>query len=131
MLYRTEGHLFAKLGQSDSCCLNTRTPALTYGLRGLSYYKLSIAGPARDLHSGVFGHTVHSEPMTDLISLLGTLISPQGDILVKWVDEMVDAADADERDIKEATGASIALSADKMSVRMGRMRSPQFVNPQY
>ena len=69
--------------------------------------------------------------MTDLISLLGTLISPQGDILVKWVDEMVDAADADERDIKEATGASIALSADKVSVLMGRMRSPPFVNPQY
>ena len=34
--------------------------------------------------------------MTDLISLLGTLVSPQGDILVKWVDEMVDAPDADE-----------------------------------
>ena len=61
--------------------------------------------------------------MTDLINLLGTLVSPQGDILVKCVDEMVDAADADERDI-EAAGASIALPADKVSVSMGRMRSP-------
>ena len=36
---------------------------------------------------------------------------------------MVDTADADERDI-EVAGASIALSADKVSVLMGRMRSP-------
>jgi Cys-Gly metallodipeptidase DUG1 len=73
--------------------------------------------------------------MTDLISLLGTLVSPQGDILVKGVDEMVEAADADERaiyeglnynitDVEEAAGAAIALSSDKVSVLMGRMRSP-------
>ncbi|KAF8960946.1 glutamate carboxypeptidase [Flammula alnicola] len=119
---------------SDNYWLNTRTPALTYGLRGLSYYKVTISGPARDLHSGVFGRTVH-EPMTDLISLLGTLVSPQGDILVKGVDDMVAAADEEEKaiyaglnysinDIEEAAGAAIALSADKVAVLMGRMRSP-------
>jgi len=119
---------------SDNYWLNTRTPALTYGLRGLSYYKVTISGPARDLHSGVFGRTVH-EPMTDLISLLGTLVSPQGDILIKGVDEMVPAADEEEKaiysaldyaisDIEESAGAPIALSADKVSVLMGRMRSP-------
>jgi len=76
--------------------LNTRTPALTYGLRGLSYYRVTVAGPGRDLHSGVFGRTVH-EPMTDLIILLSTLVSPQGDILVKGVDEMVPPADEEEK----------------------------------
>ncbi|PPQ74164.1 hypothetical protein CVT26_006768 [Gymnopilus dilepis] len=119
---------------SDNYWLNTRTPALTYGLRGLSYYKVTISGPARDLHSGVFGRTVH-EPMTDLINLLGTLVSPQGDILIKGVDEMVAPPDEEEKkiyagldyaisDIEEAAGASIALSSDKVSVLMGRMRSP-------
>jgi Cys-Gly metallodipeptidase DUG1 len=119
---------------SDNYWLNTRTPALTYGLRGLSYYKVTVSGPGRDLHSGVFGRTVH-EPMTDLISLLGTLVSPQGDILVKGVDDMVPPPDDDEKaiyaglnysisDIEEAAGASIALSADKVAVLMGRMRSP-------
>jgi Cys-Gly metallodipeptidase DUG1 len=73
--------------------------------------------------------------MTDLISLLGTLVTPQGDILIKGVDEMVPPADEEERgiyagldysiaDIEEAAGASIALSSDKVSVLMGRMRSP-------
>jgi len=81
---------------SDNYWLNTRTPVLTYGLRGLSYYKVTVTGPARDLHSGVFGRTVH-EPMTDLISLLSTLVAPDGKILVKGVDEMVAAPDEEEK----------------------------------
>lgn len=32
--------------------LNTSTPCLTYGLRGIAYFKISVSGPARDLHSG-------------------------------------------------------------------------------
>jgi Cys-Gly metallodipeptidase DUG1 len=119
---------------SDNYWLNTRTPALTYGLRGLSYYRVTIAGPGRDLHSGVFGRTVH-EPMTDLVILLSTLVSPQGDILIEGVDEMVPPADEEERalyaaldysisDVEEAAGGPIALSSDKVDVLMGRMRSP-------
>jgi Cys-Gly metallodipeptidase DUG1 len=53
---------------SDNYWLDTKTPCLTYGLRGINYYEIRIQGPARDLHSGVFGGTVH-EPMTDLILL--------------------------------------------------------------
>lgn len=34
----------------------------------MNYFKISVAGPAKDLHSGVFGNTVH-EPMTDLVTL--------------------------------------------------------------
>ncbi|KAH9474594.1 Cys-Gly metallodipeptidase dug1 [Psilocybe cubensis] len=119
---------------SDNYWLNTRTPALTYGLRGLAYYKVTVSGPARDLHSGVFGRTVH-EPMTDLISLLGTLVTPQGDILIPGVDAMVAPPDEEEKkiyakldysisDVEESAGAAIALSSDKVAVLMGRMRSP-------
>ncbi len=90
--------------------------------------------------------------MTDLINVLSTLVSPQGDILVKGVDDMVPRADEEEKcvtsilcpysllisthraiyaglnyeisDIEEAAGASIALSDDKVAVLMGRMREP-------
>jgi Cys-Gly metallodipeptidase DUG1 len=37
------------------------------------------------------------EPMTDLISLLGTLVTPDGKILVKGVDEMVPEPDEEEK----------------------------------
>jgi hypothetical protein len=40
--------------QSDNYWLGTRTPCLTYSPRGLSYYKITVSGPACDLHSGVF-----------------------------------------------------------------------------
>ena len=82
--------------QSDNYWLNTRTPCLTYGLRGLAYFKLVVSGPARDLHSGAFGRAVH-EPMTDLVQLLSKLVSTDGTILVPGVDDMVSAASADER----------------------------------
>ena len=82
--------------QSDNYWLNTRTPCITYGLRGLVYFKLTISGPTRDLHSGVFGRTVH-EPMTDLVLLMSKLVNTDGSILVPGVDDMVKAADADEK----------------------------------
>ncbi|CAK5266879.1 unnamed protein product [Mycena citricolor] len=119
---------------SDNYWLNTRTPALTYGLRGLVYFKLNVTGPGRDLHSGVFGRTVH-EPMTDLISIMSKLVSPTGEILIPGVDDMVKAADMEERaiyeqlnysieDVESGAGGKIALSDDKATVLMGRMRLP-------
>jgi len=81
--------------QSDNYWLNTRTPALTYGLRGIAYFSINISGPGQDLHSGLFGRTVH-EPMTDLIKLMSKLVDHNGNILIPGIDEMVPAPDAEE-----------------------------------
>jgi len=119
---------------SDNYWLNTRTPCLTYGLRGLTYYKIKVSGPARDLHSGVFGRTVH-EPMTDLIQLMSRLVTPQGEILIPGVDDLVapltqqekaryDRLDYGVSDVEYSAGAQIALSTDKSTVLMNRMRYP-------
>ncbi|KZT21836.1 CNDP dipeptidase [Neolentinus lepideus HHB14362 ss-1] len=119
---------------SDNYWLNDRTPCLTYGLRGITYFQITVQGPARDLHSGMFGRTVH-EPMTDLIALMGKLVAPDGKILITGIDEMVPAADEEEKtlytsldysiaDVEDAVGGQIAISADKVTVLMGRMRMP-------
>ncbi|KAI0654149.1 CNDP dipeptidase [Cubamyces menziesii] len=119
---------------SDNYWLNTRTPCLTYGLRGIIGFKVTISGPTRDLHSGGFGRMVH-EPMTDLIYLMGKLVTPDGRILIPGVEEMVAPPDAEERelyekldytiqDVEEAVGAPITISNDKATVLMGRMRMP-------
>ncbi|KAL7284561.1 hypothetical protein ACG7TL_001853 [Trametes sanguinea] len=119
---------------SDNYWMNTRTPCLTYGLRGIAYFKVTVSGPSRDLHSGGFGRVVH-EPMTDLVYLLGRLVTPKGEILIPGVEDMVAPADVEERDIyekldytiadvEEAVGAPITLSDDKATVLMGRMRMP-------
>lgn len=57
---------------SDNYWLGTEKPCITFGLRGICYFSLSIQGPKFDLHSGVFGGVVH-EPMFDLITLLSKL----------------------------------------------------------
>ena len=58
-------------------CLNTDAgilaadkPSITTGLRGLAYYELRVYGPAKDLHSGLFGGIVHNpaQVLADLIA---------------------------------------------------------------
>jgi len=119
---------------SDNYWLGTKKPCLTYGLRGLSYFKVTVSGPASDLHSGVFGGTVH-EPMTDLFAIFSKLVTPSGEILVPGIKAMVAPLTAEERkryevmdfslnDIEGATGSKTTLSDDKAEVLMGRMRNP-------
>ncbi|OBZ66891.1 Cys-Gly metallodipeptidase dug1 [Grifola frondosa] len=126
--------IVVNLSQSDNYWLNTRTPCLTYGLRGIKYFKVTVSGPARDLHSGAFGRMVH-EPMTDLVLLMSKLVAPDGTILIPGVDDMVpgpsseetaiyDALDYSVQDVVDAVGAPITLSEDKTTLIMGRMRFP-------
>ena len=48
---------------SDTSMLKRGVPSITYGLRGLSYYEITLTGPAQDLHSGIFGGAVPN-PLT-------------------------------------------------------------------
>ncbi|KAF9260749.1 Zn-dependent exopeptidase [Marasmius fiardii PR-910] len=117
---------------SDNYWLNDRTPVVTYGLRGLVYFKLSVWGPARDLHSGVFGRMVH-EPMTDLVKLMATLVNVDATIPIEGVDDLVAQADDAEKalyekldyslsDVQAAIGSKTTVSDDKVQLLMNRMR---------
>ena len=44
---------------SDGCKFSRDIPAITYGLRGIAYYEIRVAGPNRDLHSGSFRRLCH------------------------------------------------------------------------
>lgn len=96
--------------------LNTTTPCLTYGLRGIAYFALKISGPARDLHSGVFGGSTH-EPMTDLITILSTLVLPNGKILIPGLAELVAPLKPGELERYENINFSIA-DIENASVRL-------------
>lgn len=73
---------------SDNYWINKTKPCLTYGLRGVAYFQLSVQGCAQDLHSGVCGGTVH-EAMTDLVQMMASLVDSQGKILVPGVYDSV------------------------------------------
>jgi acetylornithine deacetylase/succinyl-diaminopimelate desuccinylase-like protein len=57
---------------SDTSMLAKGAPSITYGLRGLNYYQVELTGPARDLHSGVYGGAVPN-PLTILTELFAQL----------------------------------------------------------
>src|SRR5262249_5315131 len=57
---------------SDTAMLGKGVPSITYGLRGLNYYQIELTGPARDLHSGVYGGAVPN-PLTILSELFAKL----------------------------------------------------------
>jgi len=54
----------------DAGLINKDSPTITYGLRGLAYFEIRVFGPDRDLHSGLFGGTVHNpaQALAELIS---------------------------------------------------------------
>ena len=57
---------------SDTAMLSKGVPSITYGLRGMNYYQVELTGPARDLHSGVYGGAVPN-PLTILAELFAKL----------------------------------------------------------
>src|SRR5947209_541412 len=57
---------------SDTAMLAPGVPSITYGLRGLNYYQMDLAGPGQDLHSGVFGGAVPN-PLTILTEVFAKL----------------------------------------------------------
>ncbi|KAK4054442.1 hypothetical protein OIV83_000936 [Microbotryomycetes sp. JL201] len=119
---------------SDNYWLGTTSPCLTYGLRGLAYFQVTVSGPGADLHSGVFGGMVH-EPMTDLFAVFSKLVTPDGKILVPGIAERVAPLTPEERkryevidvqisDFEQAAGGKVTISEDKAETLMGRMRYP-------
>src|SRR5712691_1527419 len=48
---------------SDTGMPSLKHPALTYSLRGIIAFEITLHGPARDLHSGIFGGAVENLAM--------------------------------------------------------------------
>lgn len=55
---------------ADSQMASRSLPSVVYGLRGLCYFEIWVHGPAQDLHSGLFGGSIHNpaQVLCDLVS---------------------------------------------------------------
>ncbi|KAK1228965.1 hypothetical protein PQX77_008005 [Marasmius sp. AFHP31] len=118
---------------SDNYWLNTKTPIITYGLRGIVYFKLKVWGPEKNLHSGIYGRMVN-EPMTDIVHLMSRLVNVDATIRVTGIDHSVprpttqeeqlyEAIDYTVKDLQDAIGPQGApVSNDKNTLLMNRMR---------
>ena len=66
---------------SDGDMYDETTPAITYGLRGILAFEVTVKGRAFDLHSGAYGGAV-ANPAMMLVRMLSQCVSPDGKILI-------------------------------------------------
>jgi acetylornithine deacetylase/succinyl-diaminopimelate desuccinylase-like protein len=80
---------------SDTPLYADGLPTLSTGLRGLVYTEVEVTGPARDLHSGLYGG-VAPNPIFGLIELLGKCKDADGRILIPgFYDDVAEPARAE------------------------------------
>jgi acetylornithine deacetylase/succinyl-diaminopimelate desuccinylase-like protein len=82
---------------SDTGMPDLQHPALTYALRGIIAFEITLHGPARDLHSGIFGGAVEN-PALALAQLLAQVRDKQGFITIPGFYEDVEAMSKYERE---------------------------------
>jgi acetylornithine deacetylase/succinyl-diaminopimelate desuccinylase-like protein len=97
---------------SDTAMAPGNKPALTYALRGIAAMELVVRGPARDLHSGLFGGAV-ANPVTVLSRLIATLHDENGRVRIPGFYDAVRPLEPWERtaasDLEKASGGDDAI----------------------
>ncbi len=99
---------------SDTGMIAKDIPSITVGLRGLSYVEVTVKGPNRDLHSGLFGGAV-ANPANVLAKMIGSLHDDDGritipgfyDDVLEYPEEIrkkINQAPFDEEEYKKALG---------------------------
>jgi acetylornithine deacetylase/succinyl-diaminopimelate desuccinylase-like protein len=104
---------------SDGSLFSATQPTITYGLRGMAGFELTVKALDRDVHSGHYGGNVQNPAMA-LAQILASLKDAQGRIAVPGFYDEVRALDPAERaaiaqvpwhaaDIARETGTSEAF----------------------
>ena len=81
---------------SDTGMPDAEHPALTYSLRGIIAFEITVHGPSRDLHSGIFGGAVDNPAMA-LSQMLARLRDRDGRIAIPGFYDGVAPLSAYER----------------------------------
>ncbi|MDO8754859.1 MAG: dipeptidase [Anaerolineales bacterium] len=81
----------------DAGMIGTDKPTITTGLRGLAYFELKVHGPSKDLHSGLFGGTIHN-PAQALIELVAGMHDKNGKITLPGFYDKVRKLSKKERE---------------------------------
>jgi len=81
---------------SDGSQFASGIPAITYGLRGLSYLEIQVQGPRFDLHSGTFGGVV-ANPIQVLAEMMTRLKNSDGTVAIPGFYDHVQELRPEER----------------------------------
>lgn len=81
---------------ADSQMATRDLPSIVYGLRGLAYFELWVYGPAQDLHSGLFGGSLHN-PAQVLCELIAGMHDANGRVTLTGFYDSVRTLSEKER----------------------------------
>jgi acetylornithine deacetylase/succinyl-diaminopimelate desuccinylase-like protein len=101
---------------SDTGMPSLKHPALTYALRGICAVEITLHGPSRDLHSGIYGGTVDN-PALALSGMLARLRDKNGRISIPGFYDDVDAPSRYERNQMDRFPMSAAEYARSLGVK--------------
>lgn len=83
---------------SDTAMISMDTPSIDTGVRGLSYIEVTVTGPNRDLHSGVYGGAV-ANPATILARMIASCHDENNHITIPGFYDDVIEASTEERSL--------------------------------
>ena len=118
---------------SDTGINSIQNPAITTGLRGLSYMEVTVIGPNRDLHSGLYGGTV-ANPINVLCDMIASLHNQNRKVNISgFYDQVVEISEQelqkmnengiDEKSFKDSIGIDAVMgekgytTLDRRSIR--------------
>ncbi|MGY8746831.1 MAG: dipeptidase [Pirellulales bacterium] len=121
---------------SDCSQYGPGQPAITYGLKGITYYQVNLTGPNRDLHSGGFGGTV-ANPANVLCKMMAALIDEKGRVQIPgFYDDVEELSDREreqfsqlgfsDEDYKEELGLKSLAGEDGFTTLERRWARPTF-----
>ena len=121
---------------SDTGMPAPKHPALTYALRGIIAFEITLTGPARDLHSGIFGGAVENPAMA-LSQLLAKVRDDKGVIkipgfyqgvagLSKYEREQIKRYPLADADLKKLVGSPQLFGERGFSPLEHRSSRPTF-----
>ena len=87
---------------SDTGLIANDVPSVTTGLRGLSYVEVTVTGPNRDLHSGLYGGAV-ANPINVLAKMIASLHDENNHITIPgFYDKVVELTQKERELMAEA-----------------------------
>lgn len=87
---------------SDTGMVAPDVPSITTGLRGLSYLEVTVTGPSRDLHSGLYGGAV-ANPVNILAKMIASLHDGENRVAIPgFYDKVLPISEEEREALSEA-----------------------------
>jgi acetylornithine deacetylase/succinyl-diaminopimelate desuccinylase-like protein len=100
---------------SDTGMISKEQPSISTGLRGLSYMEVTVTGPNRDLHSGLYGGAV-ANPINVLCEMITQLHDDQKRITIPGFYNTVKELSQTERDAMAKAPFSLNEFIDSIGI---------------